>query len=392
MPQLGESVREGTIAKWLVKAGDRIAELDPLVEVDTDKVNAQIPAPNGGIVRELLVREGESVLVGADIAVIDEAGGSESAGATAGSGVSHAGPADASAMGAVEAVRSLSPAVASLARLHGLDLSTIAGTGEGGRVTKRDVNRALESRPDPTPSQPPARELAAGDELLPLTRARRLVAEHTTRSKATIPHAWQTQEVDMGGVVASRETHKRAFHEQEGFGLSFVPYVLAATVAGLRAEPKVNATWTEDGILLHRQIHLGVAVGLEDSVVIPVIRDADALSIAGLARKLNDLSTRARERALKPDEIFGGTFTVNNSGTFGTLLSYSVINPGQAGILTMEAIVDRPIAKSGMLAIRPMMYLCFSLDHRILDGLAAARFLSTCRTWLEAVTIATPIY
>ena len=225
-----------------------------------------------------------------------------------------------------------------------------------------------------------------------LTRVRRLIAENMTRSKQTIPHAWQTQEVDMSGVVASRTANKGGFQKQEGFSLTYLPYVMAAAISALREHPEANSTFNETELIVHHDINLGVSVGLEDTLLVPVVRRADGLSIAGLARAVNDLATRARGKQLKADELTGGTFTVNNSGTFGTLFSYSVINPGQAGILTMEAIVDRPMAISGMIGIKPMMYLCFSFDHRVLDGLQAARFLTSCRKWLEAVSAETPIY
>jgi len=225
-----------------------------------------------------------------------------------------------------------------------------------------------------------------------LTRVRRLIAENMARSKQTIPHAWQTQEVDMSGVVASRSANKAAFQKQEGFSLTYLPYVMMAAISALREHPEVNSTFNETELIVHRDINLGISVGLEDTLLVPVIRRADGLSLAGLARAVNDLATRARNKQLKADELAGGTFTVNNSGTFGTLFSYSVITPGQAGILTMEAIVERPVAVQGMIGIKPMMYLCFSFDHRVLDGLQAARFLTSCRKWLEGVTVETPIY
>jgi 2-oxoisovalerate dehydrogenase E2 component (dihydrolipoyl transacylase) len=196
----------------------------------------------------------------------------------------------------------------------------------------------------------------------------------------------------MSGVVANRAANKAAFQKQEGFSLTYLPYVMAAATAALREHREVNATFNETEIIIHRDINLGVSIGLEDTLVVPVVRRSDGLSIAGLARALNDLATRARNKHLKADDLAGATFTVNNSGTFGTLFSYSVINPGQAGILTMEAIVERPVAVDGMIGIKPLMYLCFSFDHRVLDGLQAARFLTTCRKWLEAVTPETPIY
>jgi 2-oxoisovalerate dehydrogenase E2 component (dihydrolipoyl transacylase) len=278
----------------------------------------------------------------------------------------------------------------------GVDLSKVQGTGIGGRVTKKDVEQfAAAAKAAPAPAAQPAAPAAApaeGDQVVQLTRVRRLIAENMVRSKATIPHAWQTQEADMSGVVANRNANKGAFQRQEGFSLTYLPFVMAATLSALREHPEVNSTFNESELIIHRDINLGVSVGLEDTLVVPVIRRADGLSIAGLARAVNDVANRARTKQLKADDLSGGTFTVNNSGTFGTLFSYSVINPGQAGILTMEAIVDRPVAVSGMIGIKPMMYLCFSFDHRVLDGLKAARFLTSCRKWLEAVTVETPIY
>jgi 2-oxoisovalerate dehydrogenase E2 component (dihydrolipoyl transacylase) len=196
----------------------------------------------------------------------------------------------------------------------------------------------------------------------------------------------------MSGVVANRSANKAAFQKQEGFSLTYLPYVLAAAVQALRENPHVNATFNETELIVHRDINLGVSVGMEDTLLVPVVRRADGLSLAGLARAVNDLANRARAKQLKADELAGATFTVNNSGTFGTLFSYSVINPGQSGILTMEAIVERPVAVNGLIGIKPMMYLCFSFDHRVLDGLQAARFLTACRKWLEAVTLETPVY
>ena len=230
------------------------------------------------------------------------------------------------------------------------------------------------------------------DEAVPLTRIRRLIGENMTLSKTTIPHAWQVQEADMSGVVANRNRNKQSFAGREGFSLTYLPYVLGAAVSALREHPAVNATFNGDEILVHKRINLGVTVGLEDTLVVPVIRDADSLSVAGLARAVNDVATRARSRKLKADDLAGGTFTVNNSGTFGTIFSYSVINPGQAAILTMEAIQERPVAVNGMVGVKPMMYICFSFDHRVLDGLQAGRYIVSVKRWLEGIAAETPIY
>jgi 2-oxoisovalerate dehydrogenase E2 component (dihydrolipoyl transacylase) len=408
MPQLGESVHEGTISRWLVKPGDKVVEFEPMLEVDTDKVNAEVPAPVTGVLREILANEGDTVEAGTEIAVVEvEADGGAPPAKV------EARPVEAeTAAPAAPAPREgggehrYSPGVMLLAEEQGVDLARVTGTGLGGRVTKRDVRQFVEARTpkaapagaaapaavSPAPTLPRERGASGDDEVVPLSRTRRLIAENMVRSKTTIPHAWQTQEVDMSGVVANRAANKGAFQQREGFSLTYLPYVIGAAVASLRDHPEVNATFNETEVIVHRRIDLGVSVGFEDTLLVPVIRGADGLSLAGIARAVNDVATRARSRKLKADELQGGTFTVNNSGTFGTLFSYSVINPGQAGILTMEAIVDRPVAVNGMIGIRPMMYLCFSFDHRVLDGLQAARFLTSCRKWLEAITVETPVY
>jgi 2-oxoisovalerate dehydrogenase E2 component (dihydrolipoyl transacylase) len=444
MPQLGESVHEGTISKWLVKPGDKVVEFEPMLEVDTDKVSAEVPAPVTGILKEILAKEGETVQAGAEIAVV-EVGGDGAAPepeaepkaaapeaepkatvpkkaptnsatqeapapsepvpaakaesqaepkAEPAAAATEPPPAKAPASNLETGEHRYSPAVQMAASELKVDLSKIDGTGIGGRVTKKDVQdfaASAKAAPAAKAAIAPAAPVE-GDQLVQLTRVRRLIAENMTRSKTTIPHAWQTQEADMSGVVANRNANKAAFQEQEGFSLTYLPYVMAATVSALREHREVNSTFHETELIVHRDINLGVSVGLEDTLVVPVVRRADGLSIAGLARAVNDIANRARTKQLKADDLAGATFTVNNSGTFGTLFSYSVINPGQAGILTMEAIVDRPVAVKGMIGIKPMMYLCFSFDHRVLDGLQAARFLVSCRKWLEAVTAESPIY
>jgi 2-oxoisovalerate dehydrogenase E2 component (dihydrolipoyl transacylase) len=422
MPQLGESVHEGTISRWLVKPGDKVVEFEPMLEVDTDKVNAEVPAPVSGILREILAKEGQTVQAGAEIAVVETGDGAVSATPEAPAPAAKTEPAKVQQEAEMAAATVPSPTIPSPRRGDGqgggreqdsadphrfspgvqmaaselqVDLSKVTGTGLGGRVTKKDVQDFAAKSKAAAPAEPPAAApttAATGDEVVQLTRVRRLIAENMTRSKQTIPHAWQTQEVDMSGVVANRSAHKASFQKQEGFSLTYLPYVMAATISALREHPEVNSTFNETELIIHRDINLGISVGMEDTLLVPVVRKADGLSIAGLGRAVNDLATRARNKQMKADELTGGTFTVNNSGTFGTLFSYSVINPGQAGILTMEAIVERPVAVQGMIGIKPLMYLCFSFDHRVLDGLQAARFLTSCRKWLEAVTVETPVY
>jgi 2-oxoisovalerate dehydrogenase E2 component (dihydrolipoyl transacylase) len=418
MPQLGESVHEGTISKWLVKVGDKVVEFEPMLEVDTDKVNAEVPAPVTGILREILAEEGETVQAGAEIAVVELSADGKGTATTEAPApapataapkapeppaaripsppsrerVRERGEEELTAPKADSGEHRFSPAVQMQAEELKVDLSKVTGTGIGGRVTKKDV-QDFATQAKASPAAPAAVSApAAGDEVVQLTRVRRLIAENMVRSKTTIPHAWQTQEADMSGVVANRAANKGAFQKQEGFSLTYLPYVMAAAASALREHPQVNATFNETELIVHRDINLGISVGLEDTLIVPVVRRADGLSIAGLARAVNDIASRARNKQLKADDLAGATFTVNNSGTFGTLFSYSVINPGQAGILTMEAIVERPVAVDGMIGIKPMMYLCFSFDHRVLDGLQAARFLTSCRKWLEAVTTESPIW
>ncbi|HEX2680922.1 MAG TPA: dihydrolipoamide acetyltransferase family protein [Candidatus Dormibacteraeota bacterium] len=412
MPQLGESVHEGTISKWLVKPGDKVVEFEPMLEVDTDKVNAEVPAPVSGILREILAKEGQTVQAGAEIAVVETGDGATAPAETPPAAAAPAAEAPVEPSPRPSPLRGegkgegreeksseahrYSPGVLMAADELKVDLSRVTGTGLGGRVTKKDVQEFASRGKAAAPAAPaPAAPQAApteGDQVVQLTRVRRLIAENMTRAKQTIPHAWQTQEVDMSGVVANRNANKAAFQKQEGFSLTYLPYVMAGAISALREHPEVNSTFNETELIIHRDINLGISVGLEDTLLVPVVRRADGLSVAGLARAVNDIAVRARNKHLKADELTGGTFTVNNSGTFGTLFSYSVINPGQAGILTMEAIVERPVAVQGMIGIKPMMYLCFSFDHRVLDGLQAARFLTSCRKWLEAVTVESPVY
>ncbi len=386
MPQLGESVSEGTIARWLVKPGDKLVEFAPMLEVDTDKVSAEVPAPFSGVLTKILAQEGDTVVVGAEIALAESDQTTQEVTPPPTTPPAAAGRADARPGG------HSSPAVSMLARDHGIDLNGIAGSGLGGRVTRRDVQRIIDGERARSSTPSTSSERQNTDHAVPLSRVRRLIAENMTLSKATIPHAYQTQEVDMSGVVASRRAHIAQFKETEGYSLTHLPYVIKATASALREHPEVNATFNQSEIIVHDGINIGVSVGLEDTLVVPVVRDADQLTVTGIARAVADLAKRARGKTLKADDLRGGTFTVNNSGTFGTLLSYSVIIPGQSGILTMEAIVERPVATQGIVTVKPMMYLCFSLDHRVLDGLAAARFLTSCRQWLEAVSVDTPIW
>jgi 2-oxoisovalerate dehydrogenase E2 component (dihydrolipoyl transacylase) len=423
MPQLGESVTEGTIGNWLKQIGERVEKYDPLVEVETDKVSTEIPSPIAGILVEILVTQDSTVPVGTGLCRIEESG-------EAGSDVESEEPVLAQPQ--VDSARSVngdssrsngrtltvvrtkgeipdemellrarsSPVVRRIAEEHQIDLAAIDGTGIGGRVTKKDILAYLEATPAaepqsvaPRPSVPaaetrverPSVQVYPGDEVIAVTPMRRLIAEHMVRSERTAPHASVVMEVDMTNVVAYRNAHKEEFKRREGADLTFLPFAIKAVTIALRDHPRLNAVWDEDRIIHRKAINIGVAVALDDGLIVPIIKNADRLSIAGLALSIAELSAKARGGSLSPDDITEGTFTVNNPGTFGSLVSTPILVHPQAAILSTEAIIKRPVIIDDMIAIRSMMNLSLSIDHRILDGLAAARFLQHVKGWLEGV-------
>jgi 2-oxoisovalerate dehydrogenase E2 component (dihydrolipoyl transacylase) len=401
MPQLGESITEGTISKWLKKPGDQVKKYEGLVEVITDKVNAEVPAPLTGVLKEIKVKEGTTVTVGTEIAVIEESVLASTPATREARPQSPAPPVAESPAGGTESRTRLSPAVRALIeenRISDAELGRIEGSGIGGRISKKDVEEFLARRSEPAHAdgeQRPAVQapaMAPGT-TVPLTPMRRAIASNMLKSKQTIPHAWTVAEVDMTNVVRFRQQAKDAFRQREGIDLTFVPIVVKAVVEGLKAVPILNASWSENGVVLHKDINLGVAVSVDDGLIVPVVHQADRLSIAGLAKAIDDLAKRARAAKLGIPDVQGATFTVNNPGTFGTILSYSIIAPPQAGILAMDAIVKRPVVTDGdAIAIRSMMNLCLSFDHRVLDGVSAARFLQGVRRWLEGVSEQVPLY
>lgn len=400
MPQLGESVVEGTITRWLKSVGDAVEEYEPLVEINTDKVDTEVPSPASGVILEILAPEGATVQAGATLAVIGQAG------ETAGAAVERPGekamqsPAFSEAPTLTSAaplprrdLGFISPVVAKIASEHGIDLSQVIGTGQGGRITKKDILNYIEQRsterPTPAPEAAPAAANAAAPapaampgegEILPLTVVRRSIAEHMVHSKHTSPHVTTIMEVDLSRVVAHRQENKGAF-AKDGVNLTFTPYFVAAAVVALKAHPIVNSSWTEEGIRLHRAINIGVAASLgEAGLIVPVIKDADRLSLLGLARLINDLAQRARSKQLKPDEVQGGTFTITNHGVSGSLFATPIINQPQCAILGVGKIQKRVVVVSDAsgndsIAIRPMVYLGLTFDHRILDGALADQFL-----------------
>lgn len=443
LPQVGESVVEGTIGKWLKQPGDRVERYDPLVEVITDKVTMEVPSPVTGELLRIIAQEGETVPMGAPIAEVD--GGdnrpatppeqspataapptptsylvadARPVGPTGGSAVEAQAAADAAArvepaptaMPAAPAPVSgttptlssagkgpnrLSPAVRRLAREHNLDVSLIAGTGLGGRVTRNDVLRFLESAPAAAPP-PPVPPMPAGDAAdesrIPLTPIRRMIADAMTRSATQIPHAWSMVEVDITGLVGLRNRERDTFRHREGVSLTYLPFALKAVAAALKDNPTLNAAWDDDCIVLKRRINLGIAVAAPSGLVVPVIHDADRLSVAGLAHAIADLSGRARAGRLRLDDVQDGTFTVNNTGALGSILGGPIINYPQAAIMTTEAAQQRPAVINDAIAVRWMMNLCLSFDHRINDGAEAGAFLQSVKRRLEAMDDDTPIY
>ncbi len=407
MPQLGETVVEGTISKWLRKAGDKVEKFDPLVEIVTDKVTVELPSPVAGTLSEIKVKEGETVKVGAILAVIEEVGGgaapvtapSEARPEPAAVGAGIAPSPGAQAPAAEEAEegegRRATPAVRRMARELNVDLNQIQGTGPGGRITREDVENFASQRakaPAPQPAQAPAAPAADGGEAIPLTPIRRIIAEHLVRSKTQIPHALTVMEVDMTPLVRFREGIREQFRQREGMDISYVAFAAKAVVEAMKQHPIMNSVWAEDKIILKREINIGIAVAVPNGLIVPVMHGADGMSIAGLNRAINDLANRARENKLSVNDVQGGTFTVNNTGAFGSVFGYPIINHPQAAIMNMEAIVKRPVVIDDAIAIRSIMNLCLSFDHRILDGAIAGRFLATVKKWLEAFTPNVPMY
>jgi 2-oxoisovalerate dehydrogenase E2 component (dihydrolipoyl transacylase) len=420
MPQLGESITEGTISKWLKQPGDQVKKYEGLVEVITDKVNAEVPAPLAGVLKEIKVKEGTTVTVGTEIAIIEESvpaaaasptlpssrGGGEAAIVAPAAAPQSAptAPTGEGQGGGAESRTRLSPAVRALIdehRISDAELSGITGSGIAGRISKKDIEDFVAKRTQPATADGEQRQNAAAPAAtapspgttVPLSPMRRAIASNMVKSKQTIPHAWTVAEVDMTNVVRFRQAAKSAFRQREGIDLTFVPIIVKAVVEGLKAVPVLNASWSEQGVVLHKDINIGVAVSVDDGLIVPVVHQADRMSIAGLARAIDDLATRARAGKLGIPDVQGGTFTVNNPGTFGTILSYSIIAPPQAGILAMDAIVKRPVVVDGdAIAVRSMMNLCLSFDHRVLDGVSAARFLQGVRRWLEGFSEQVPLY
>jgi 2-oxoisovalerate dehydrogenase E2 component (dihydrolipoyl transacylase) len=436
MPQLGESVIEGTLTKWLKAPGENVDEYDPLVEVNTDKVDTEVPSPAAGVLLQILVPEGTTVQAGELLAWIGQPG-EKPEGVEVGAGktetitpikpepIPAAQPASELNTAATEQSQDISPAirtgrdrklgfispvVAKIASENAIDLYQVPGTGQDGRITKKDIERYLEKQPSQqAPAAPPSRDFlstgttvglaqasqasapvstAQPGELITLSPLRKLVAEHMVRSKHTSPHVTTIMEADLSRVVAHRQANKDEY-SRDGINLTFTAYFIAAAVAALKEYPIVNSSFTEDGIRIHQSINIGMATSLgEAGLIVPVIKNADGLSLLGIARAVNDLANRARSRQLVPDEVQGGTFTLTNHGISKSLFATPIINQPQCAILGTGAIQKRPIVISDevlgdVIAIRTMVYLGLTFDHRILDGAIADYFLGKVVEALE---------
>jgi 2-oxoisovalerate dehydrogenase E2 component (dihydrolipoyl transacylase) len=374
MPRLGESVTEGAVERWLKAEGDAVQLDEPLVEVVTDKVTAEIPSPFAGTLVQILVQEGETTLVGETLAHIEVLVADPSTSAASSGPAVTAQQVDGARPGVDLAASPdgrglISPAVRKLAADHGVDLASIPGTGADGRVTRQDILALVEDR-------------APREERIPLTAVRRQAAAHLAMS-ATIPHAWAMREVDVTDLVEYRRAHKEEFLAQHGIPLTYLPFMLEVVCQALHAHPLMNSSWTDDAIIVKHYMNVGIAMATEETVVVPVIKAADTLSRAELAAAVHDLTTRARQKQLGPDDVHGGTFTLNNTGALGGVMGMSIINHPQAGILNTESIRRRPVVRGDAVEIRHMMNATLSFDHRILDGLHAGRFLNTVQQKLE---------
>jgi pyruvate dehydrogenase E2 component (dihydrolipoamide acetyltransferase) len=447
MPQMGESIFEGTITKWLKKAGDKIERDEPLFEISTDKVDAEIPSPSAGVLKEIKVAEGQTVPIQTVVAVIEASDGASSSAPAAAPAkpeaakqaapppaAKSAAPAPAAAPSAPqqqtaafsgEKVRS-SPLVRKIARENNIDVSQVPGTGAGGRVSKSDILSAVQgggvpaaaasasAAPAVTPAAPPARPAgvppATGGtsasavlenavprekmyfghyEVQPMSVMRQRIAEHMVLSKHVSPHVYSVDEADMTAIATLRAKMKNKFEETTGTKLTFMPFFVRAAVEALRAFPTVNASVDGTNIILHKECNIGIAVALDWGLIVPVIKNAEEKNFLGIARTMNDLAERARAKKLKPEEVAEGTFAITNPGVFGGLFGLPVINQPNVAILGLGTIEKRPVVIDDAIAIRSMVYLTLSYDHRVVDGAVAHQFMAklkhTLENWTESI-------
>ncbi len=413
LPHVGESVTEAVIERWLKQVGDRVEKYEPLAEVVTDKVSMEMPSPVEGVLTGILVDAGKTVPMGAEIAEIatesdDTPANTDTAPQQASSppqamdrigtlvkDATNVGPTGSGGPITTGVEPSspptgarYSPAVLRLAELHNVDLALVSGSGHNGRVTRKDVQAYIDTSKTEIES---SSEPSGDDERVPLTAIRRIIAENMTRSVSKIPEAWSSMEVDMTNIMAARERAKDDFERREGARLTPLAFALKAVAESLRANPIVNSTWADDAIVLKGRINLGVAIATERGLLVPVIPDADRLSVAELAKAVDVLASKARANRLDISDVQGGTFTVNNTGALGSVTGKGIINHPQAAILNTESIVKRPVIIDDAIAIRSMMNICLTFDHRIMDGREAGAFLADVKQRLESLDSAESI-
>ena len=396
MPQLGETIAEGTIGRWLKQVGDVVEMDEPLVEIITDKVNAEVPSPAAGVLGAILVDEGETVDVGVEIAAVDEESVGVGASTTVATRAAEQTPVQpaatpATSHGKADASARVSPLVKRLARENGVDLTDVAGTGTGGRVTKDDI-LAFVQRRDHAATDEPAEQQASDVREVPISPAHRAMAQRMATSASTIPHAWLLMEVDATNLVQRRASEQRAFQSEHGFELTYLPLVAKAVIEALCEHPAANSRWAGDRLLQQSSVHLSIAVASEHGLMVPVVHSAESLGVTDLASAIRSVVQKARAGRLDVNDIQGGTFTLNNTGALGSIASQPIINHPQAAILNMEAIVRRPVVvNEDAIAVRSMMNLCLSFDHRVMDGQQAAGFLQAIKQKIESSAPGRPL-
>ncbi|WP_448663219.1 2-oxoglutarate dehydrogenase complex dihydrolipoyllysine-residue succinyltransferase [Sphingomonas sp. CJ20] len=389
VPVLGESITEATLGEWLKKPGDAVQVDEPIASLETDKVSVEVPSPVAGILGEQLVKVGDTVEVGAVIATVGEGGAAAS---PAPAPAAAPAPASAPAPAAGGEAAALSPSVRRAVLETGVDPSTVQGTGKDGRLTKDDVVAAAAAKPAAaapaaSPAAAPA-PAASGrkEERVRMTRLRQTVAKRLKEAQNTAAMLTTFNDVDMTEVIAARTKYKDLFEKKHGVRLGFMGFFVKAAVQALRDIPSVNASIEGDEIVYHDYADISVAVSAPQGLVVPVIRDAQDLSVAGIEKTIGDFGKRAKDGTLKMDEMKGGTFTISNGGVFGSLMSTPIINPPQSAVLGLHRIEDRPVVRDGQVVVRPMMYLALSYDHRLIDGREAVTFLVALKNAIEDPT------
>ncbi|MGE8078042.1 dihydrolipoamide acetyltransferase family protein [Peribacillus loiseleuriae] len=410
MPQLGESVTEGTISKWLVKPGDTVSKYEAIAEVMTDKVNAEIPSSFTGVIKELKAAEDETLAVGEVICSIEvEGSGTDESRANENihSGVKNEGITQVVATDVSISKARYSPAVLKISQENGIDLQQVKGTGKEGRITRKDLLKLIESgnipkvksasnqvtapavdlmQEQPKTTQVKEVQPIAGDIEIPVTGVRKAIAANMQKSKHEAPHAWMMVEVDATNLVRYRDSIKQKFKQTEGYNLTYFAFFVKAVAQSLKEFPEINSMWAGDKIIQKKDINISIAVATDKALFVPVIKHADEKTIKGIAREITELAQKVRTGTIKSDEMQDGTFTVNNTGSFGSIQSMGIINYPQAAILQVESIVKRPVIIDGMIAVRDMVNLCLSMDHRILDGLVCGKFLARVKEIIETMT------